>query len=54
MTYLVTQTIDKYQIIQDSDLQEYVSVFHYAITTCNIFCSNQTPINLFKQLSKQI
>ena len=30
MSYLVIKTIDKYQINQDSDLQEYVSIFHYA------------------------
>ena len=31
MIYLLTQTIDEYQIIQIRDLQEYASFFHYTI-----------------------
>ena len=47
------KTIDKYQIIQDNDLQDYVRFFFIPLPH-DIFCSNQTPINLFDKLSKKI
>ena len=54
MTYLTAKMIGKYQITQNNDLQRFMQAFYTTTTCIATFWSNQTPINLFKPLSKQI
>ena len=46
--------IGKYQITQDNDLQRFMQAFIPQPHVQQTFWSNQTPITLFLQLSKQI